>query len=293
MVDIENSDELISWLKQRPFAATAALSSRAVLRVLPLAYLPSDEGAHSTYHSCFFPLLRATSVVWASAAFPSQLTKLLSHIGEAAERVQESGYTTTRSYPNLGRICAIAAKVAHSVLQYNKGKASTKLNSAEMPVAERLCWYEGAKVETENALSRAAKALISRGESFCADPDLRNQLRDAIQADAKWLEQSQRPENLLAQKLWPENPPNSIANLWTKTKSSLSADKQDWEVWTDWYDARLRGDPLVEKLEIARVTIPKETWQLNAADVNTKIKLLLEDYDQVNGIRLSKWEFIL
>jgi hypothetical protein len=62
-------------------------------------------------------------------------------------------------------------------------------------------------------------------------------------------------------------------------KSALLAADEGWEVWTDWYEARLAGDaahPPNEALEVARVTIPDEIWRQGPAAVNAEIKRLID-----------------
>ena len=66
-------------------------------------------------------------------------------------------------------------------------------------------------------------------------------------------------------------------------KSALLAADQGWEVWTDWYEARLAGDaarPPNEALEVARATIPDEIWKQGPAAVNAEIKRLIEEHDR-------------
>ena len=65
-------------------------------------------------------------------------------------------------------------------------------------------------------------------------------------------------------------------------KSALLAADQGWEVWTDWYEARLAGDaarPPNEALEVARATIPDEIWKQGPAVVNAEIKRLIDQFD--------------
>ena len=60
----------------------------------------------------------------------------------------------------------------------------------------------------------------------------------------------------------------------------LSAN-EGWEVWTDWYDARLAGDaarPPIEALEVARATIPDEIWK-QVRRWYAEIKRLIDQFD--------------
>ena len=66
----------------------------------------------------------------------------------------------------------------------------------------------------------------------------------------------------------------------------LARKDEHWEVWTNWYDARL--DPLknipcysppIKELERARVLLPKDLWEEGPAAVNAAIKRLIEEHD--------------
>ncbi len=61
-------------------------------------------------------------------------------------------------------------------------------------------------------------------------------------------------------------------------KSALLARDEGWEVWTDWYDARLRGDPVDWDLEEKRVLIPEEIWAQGPKVVNAEIARLIEEH---------------
>jgi hypothetical protein len=84
--------------------------------------------------------------------------------------------------------------------------------------------------------------------------------------------------------------------MWQELKAALLAAKQDWDVWTDWYEARLQGKRSNQKLEVARATIPNNIWKEGPAVVNADIKLLISenelDPDDVfeNSLREFAWE---
>ena len=68
--------------------------------------------------------------------------------------------------------------------------------------------------------------------------------------------------------LWPDGAPRWAIEAWRTLKSALLAADQGWEVWTDWYEARLAGDAARspnEALEVARATIPDEIWKQGPA----------------------------
>ncbi len=81
--------------------------------------------------------------------------------------------------------------------------------------------------------------------------------------------------------LWQTGSPDWATDDWRALKAALLAANEGWEVWTDWYEARLAGDsghPPDEALEIARATIPDEIWNQGPAAVNAEIKRLIEEH---------------
>ena len=84
--------------------------------------------------------------------------------------------------------------------------------------------------------------------------------------------------------LWPAGRPNWASESWRGLKSALLQADQGWEVWTDWYEARLAGDaarPPNEALEVARATIPSAIWQQGPAVVNAEIKRLIAEHQSL------------
>lgn len=85
--------------------------------------------------------------------------------------------------------------------------------------------------------------------------------------------------------LWSQGMPENESIGWGKIKTALSGTDEKWGVWTDWYDARLRGGPTHpelslaanERIEVARVLeIKDEDWKQGPALVNSKIKAIIE-----------------
>lgn len=90
--------------------------------------------------------------------------------------------------------------------------------------------------------------------------------QDALTADLAALRDGQAAQSLAATPLWQNAPsraaravwehapPEELADAWTRMRTLLlQREGEHWEVWIDWYEARLRGDPPRCDLEIARV----------------------------------------
>ena len=104
----------------------------------------------------------------------------------------------------------------------------------------------------------------------------------AFDADATLIDSGASGAELAGSPLWPEGAPDWASEAWLAFKSELRAASAGWEVWTDWYEARLAGDaddPPNEPLEIARATIPDEIWEQGPAAANAEIKRLIAAHD--------------
>jgi hypothetical protein len=83
--------------------------------------------------------------------------------------------------------------------------------------------------------------------------------------------------------LWPIGAPVWAIEAWRTLKSALLAADEDWNVWTDWCEARLEGDvanPPNEALEVARVMIPNAIWNDGPAVVNAVIRRLIAEHEK-------------
>jgi hypothetical protein len=80
---------------------------------------------------------------------------------------------------------------------------------------------------------------------------------------------------LAGKALWPKPTPD-ILSQWHQLKDALHKLDQDWEVWTEWYEARMDGRPTPEARELARARIPDETVAQGRKAVNEHIRKLAQ-----------------
>jgi hypothetical protein len=83
---------------------------------------------------------------------------------------------------------------------------------------------------------------------------------------------------LLERNLWHPQMRDEADADWLTLREDLMAAKEGWEVWTDWYDARLRGDPVDVELETKRVILPTR-WDDGPAAVNAEIKAIIKEHE--------------
>jgi hypothetical protein len=86
------------------------------------------------------------------------------------------------------------------------------------------------------------------------------------------VEEGAESSDIAGSPLWPQGQPDEFQALWQEMKAALRAAKQDWEVWTNWYDDRLAGRVWDEEREPAYVRIKEALWDQGPAIVNAEIK---------------------
>jgi hypothetical protein len=100
--------------------------------------------------------------------------------------------------------------------------------------------------------------------------------REAIIADANAIESDLDAKALASRKLWLDGQPPSIVDQWLRMKEYLLGRGEDWEVWTDWYEAQLVGQPANEAIEIARVTAADQFWRQGPSVANAEVKKVID-----------------
>src|SRR5208337_2676653 len=73
--------------------------------------------------------------------------------------------------------------------------------------------------------------------------------------------------------------PEQLQSFWLEMKTALLAARQDWEVWTIWYDDRLAGRVRDAERELAYVLIDDALWTQGPAIVNAEIKRRIEELE--------------
>ncbi|MEO0960354.1 MAG: hypothetical protein AAFY66_18195, partial [Pseudomonadota bacterium] len=137
--------------------------------------------------------------------------------------------------------------------------------------------YAVAARAADAAHARAAADYAVAEHAAAADAD-HAAARAADYADAAAIWEGYGAAALARRPLWPDGAmPPTLADVWGALKTRLLARQDEhWEVWTEWYEARLRGDSGNPALEYERVTSPEIDWEAGPATVNAKIKEIIE-----------------
>ena len=105
----------------------------------------------------------------------------------------------------------------------------------------------------------------------------------AVSSDMAMLADDHRrkltPARLAFRRLWPKGRPQRTTTDWQVLKTALLEAGEDWEVWTEWYDARVNGRRPNEALEVARILeVEDAIWRAGPKVANAHIKSLIAKY---------------
>lgn len=251
MVEISDREELERWLRDKPREWSAVIAARAALRVAPMlatALGSLGGGASKMTREIVLPSFRGMAASWVAGTWPV-------HGVEVRAAARAAANAVVRVRRGAGAAAAADAADAAAYAVATTDAADVAANAAAAVVA-------GAYAASVSAGFADIWAVVSR---------------DASELDAR-IPVKRDASELARQSLWFGEPPRRVMGNWIKLKKVLLDRDNDWEVWTDWYDARLRGDAANEDLELARVMIDDEIWAQGPKVVNAYIKELIAQY---------------
>ncbi|MBY8977185.1 hypothetical protein KHP62_15310 [Rhodobacteraceae bacterium NNCM2] len=251
MPEFNSRDDIEAWLKTRPKEQVVLFAARAALRVLP--FLATDERKESTA-ALVLPCCRAVAAPWFAGTWPIR----------SAEVKVATIYTADAPDPTpLSATGSAAQATAYAVYAAISGALYATADAADA---------------ADTAVDAATAGAADRADGT-AYGRIATVVYAAYSTDATALESGVGVREMSEHPLWPGNEvPSEIAELWEEMKTRLLAADEGWEVWTDWYEARLNGAPANMELEKARVLIPDEDWKQGPAHVNAIIKRLIEEH---------------
>jgi hypothetical protein len=130
---------------------------------------------------------------------------------------------------------------------------------------------------TEAAIVAVTRAIAAFGEIRTAVED---DLRSAAALGVTAIE-------LISKPLWDREPPASFLQNWSRLTQQLTDLNAGFEVWTDWYENRLKGQPLALELEGRCVALTLEQLAQSPSAVNAHLRSLREGlaHKQLNRVR--------
>ena len=243
-----------AWLRTQPREIRLAVAIRSTLRVIPLIDDSHFDLEEVDGPKTYSPLLAAFWI----AAF--QLISLQN---------------------------AEISKVRHTIWNYVSGNNDFDIDTLFSEIREAESPAHGAFGGV--LLSLAAIDRLEKVEEiyshqkdvyFIDDPELVNfqkDLQSSFLADVQEIFKNGDRLRLIGLPLWHHGIHGAVRARVNHLRSRLLASREGWEVWTTWYDARLRGDPLDVDLETRRVIEPTR-WDEGPAAVNAEIAAIIADH---------------
>ncbi len=237
--------ELEAWLREQPLEVSFAIAARSALRVTPLLrdyLLIAPQRAES-----LLQLFRANCLAYVAASISeTQRTELATTSDVIRDRARDAVRRAPHSsLTDTGPINAA----------YAASSAATTIAASTLAFAAR--YAAGTTTSANKAINLVASASAQDQDYFASGLST---------------------EGAAALPLWPEGlMPPPLAKHWEILKATLLSRDEDWDIWTTWYEDRLRGaPPEPEELAVARVTLPEPMWKLGPKVVNAEIKTLIQ-----------------
>lgn len=260
-----NREELEAWLKTQPREVPTIIAARAALRVLPLLS-NAVESRVDAASAVVLPSFRAAALPWTASSLAADSSKLLGSKASSSS-VRFVTYAALSDDNLVVASARAAALVADSpdavfVLAINAAAAAFFADDAliaDVPIAKA----------TRAAVVDATKTAVAAS--------------DGVLSDREHIEAGGSAASLAVKPLWHAEPvPKELASSWNRLRTQLLKRDEGWDVWSDWYDARLQGSPANVDLEVARVTLPENLWDQGPAAVNARIRELIDKHELKN-----------
>lgn len=270
-INVTDHDELEAFLREvekrdGSREQVIAFAARAALRTVPIAIMGTEKLHQASRVAFLLAHFRASSVSWVAAAHPTHDTDFSALSASLSAGSAVDFAADYDSAPSAGSALSAADSAALSALS-----AADSADSAALSAA----------LSADSAARSAGSALSALSAVLSAAPSARSALF-ALSSDLTMIAAGQ---SIKWEPLWPDDERARAKSEWDKVKPTLQALDDDWDVWTDWYEARLRGGPTHrnlspaanERIEVARVLeIENGDWDEGATHVNAKIKAIIE-----------------
>jgi hypothetical protein len=260
-------DDRVHALEDRLAAAdphvAVVVSARAALRAIPaLSFMLTKRSPQRFKEDRSVELVlsafRAVQCSWTASAFPQfSGSPPAADTAEATEGAARSIGTETD-----GRFALYGPAYAAYAASGNNPNYTAAVAISLAPVSNHFA---------------ALVTGFPRGRPERAE-QIKARTARAAEADLDILDRGFSPHVLARQPLWNQGELAWTRNAWSWLKDELLSKDRRWQVWVNWYEARLRGRQPNEALELAWANIAPEVWRLHPQLVNSELERLIEMY---------------
>jgi hypothetical protein len=237
---IDDPNSLLIWLNTQSREAAVVIAARAALRVSPLV-------VHAVQGLLSPDLERAvaqlTGAVLRAAALARFVAKHPNRAGEFRNAADAAN-----------RVVLLVSQAA--------GHSAAALGATKAAMATAISIFAVASNNAANAANAALDATVGVSSTKL--------VWEEIQADVSALEKLGAGA-LGDFPLWSRNIPQWANYAWAELRALLP-EGENWEVWIDWYEERLRGGSHGEDYELVFASVPQEEWDKGSAAANAWIR---------------------
>jgi TIR domain len=287
-LEIRDEESLNTWLKgQRPHVATA-IAARMLLRAAPLVgnflSLPHTADKIARFADLAAVIFRVCALARVVGKYPSRAKEFYS----AAFWADSVASTASVGRAPIGSTFYAAA----GVLEAARGAASAaeKAAYASSAAADRAAigvpGYSSSSAAARAAAAATAAAIDATANTAAAGADATEAGAEIaasvfaralawaeIRADADFINRGDAAaaSDLSNLPIWSNGLSDDATADWSYVKDALPK-QQDWDVWIDWYEERLRGGSRGEAYELVFANVPQEEWGKGPPAANAWIK---------------------
>jgi hypothetical protein len=261
----EDSKALEHWLDTQPREVSVVIAARAALRVLPLAAREVREKDAARFAALLSACFRATALARVAAKYPTRANEFRAALFACSNALVDLiGDSPTRAAKAAVNAAAFAMQALNHTQFATRGYVTDRARDPE-----RNAFARAAANSVDGTVARtAANAALAAARAVLA-PYL---VWASLSSDVGFLDADGAVTELADMSLWPSGNPQDVAELWANLKAALPP-SEDWDVWTRWYDERLKGAPSGgEAYELVFATVPEKVWDKGPAAANRWIK---------------------
>ena len=266
MVEIANREELRNWFFEGSENYAIAIGTRATLRSIPVLHnVDFEKRGEEKFSDILLLIFRSASLALLISVRDSYqeddiLFGIVSDVSvdadDAAAELIGPSNIILRNSPNAVFVAMGVSSVCSALTRALPDSAAT---------------LDTALREAEEATTHALRALEN-----VEDPAFWREVSE----DARALDESEGFAAVHERALWTTDLPDMLLDELMQFVSMLRSLPDDWQVWVDWYNDRIRGAPFDEALELKKALIPNEIWEQGPAVVNAEIARIIEEHER-------------